>query len=275
MPIGPPPDWVPPRLTCLLAGTGRTGSTHLGYLMKNTGQLGWPREFFNPDIAARNITLGVADLPDPPGGDVRSAPWRCELLRRVGMTPNGVAATKMFAGHLSWLADQISIDEWLPERRWVHFIRRDKLGQAISAAIAEQTGVWQGPREGERKPEFSADQIDALMRYLIGAEAAWTLYFVRNRIEPLILSYEEVDLDPSASIHKLAAHLGVTLDREPDLDSPLIRQRTALNEEWRERYLAEAGDLSRFDTYSSTGPAAQKPRGFLHFLKRGLRKIRG
>jgi LPS sulfotransferase NodH len=272
--ISPPPDWVPPRVTCLLAGTGRTGSTYLAHLMKNTGQLGWPREFFNRTISSGNITLGVAALPKPPGGDTASVPWRCEILRRVGMTANGIAATKIFAGHIEWLASQISLAEWFPDRRWVHFVRRDKLGQAISAVIAEQTGVWQGAPSGNLKTEYSTSRIDALLRYVIGAEAAWTLFFVRNRIEPLTLSYEEVDLDPAASVRRIAAFLDVALDREPDLSSPFVRQRTALNEEWRQRYLGESGDLGRFDTYSSTGPQAPKPRGILHRLMAGLGKFR-
>lgn len=245
---GPPPDWAPPRLTCFLTGTARTGSSYLAHLMKGTGLLGWPREFFNRSIPPKYILDPSAGLPPPLAGQSASVPWRCRVLAAVGQSPNGIASTKMFADHLRWVVGQIRIAEWFPTLRFVHLRREDKLGQAISAAIAAETQVWEGHgRKPVPEPIVSAATIDSLLRYILNCESMWSAYFLRNRIEPLHLSYEELDLDPVASVERIASYLEVDLVASPGDSGPYVRQRNHLNEEWRARYLEEVADLNLAD----------------------------
>jgi LPS sulfotransferase NodH len=242
--------------------------------MKNTGRLGWPREFFNPTMTRQNITSGAASPPRAQRRGERPVAWRCEVLRTVGTTPNGVASTKMFPDHLRWMAREIRIADWFPELRWIHFRREDKLAQAISAAIAEQTKVWQGePAAQAAEPVFSVERIDALLGFLLRSEAMWTGYFLRNRIDPLRLTYEETDRDPAASVQRIAAHLRVTLDSPPEIETPYVRQRTSLNEKWRERYLSEVGDLNVVDGLPVPQPGPL--RRFFNSVGRTLRRSSG
>ncbi len=259
--VSPPPTWVPPRLTCFLAGSARTGSSYLARLMKDTGQLGWPREFFNPRMLTENLIGGSSDLvsPRPPPGPDEVA-WRCDLVRIVGQSGNGIASTKLFPDHLRWMAKGVHIAEWFPTFRFVHLSRDDKLRQAISAAIAAETKVWQGLTDATRpEPAFSAEKIDSLLRYILAGGAMWEAYFLRNRIAPLRLTYEELDLDPASTLRRVASYLDVDLPPAPIDGGPYVRQRGALTEEWRERYLAAVADLNLPD---GLVPPARKKRRF-------------
>ena len=59
--------------------------------------------------------------------------------------------------------------------------------------------------------------------------------------------YESLEHDPAGTIRTIAEHLGETLPNAPSTETALVKQRTALNEEWRERFLRESGDLNRVD----------------------------
>jgi len=81
-----------------------------------------------------------------------------------------------------------------PKYIWMR--RRNRVQQAVSWAIAEQTRVWiqkmgEKPRLGAR-PRFDFDVIDDLYNLIVAYEAGWANYFRENHIEPLILFYEDV-----------------------------------------------------------------------------------
>ena len=76
-----------------------------------------------------------------------------------------------------------------PKYIWMR--RRNRVQQAVSWAIAEQTRVWiqkmgEKPRLGAR-PRFDFDVIHHLYNLIVASEAGWANYFRENHIEPLVL----------------------------------------------------------------------------------------
>jgi LPS sulfotransferase NodH len=254
----PPPDWTPPRLLLAIAAVPRSGSTYFGELLRRTGQLGAPGEHFNKA------------MHKPDGGE-DTVERRCRLVATAGRTPNGVATVKLFPPHFWWLQKEIRLGEWFPERRWVYIYRADKLGSAISAAIASLTGNWWGERDATAPPPvFSPRLVEEKLLDLLASELSWAAFFARNQIEPLTVVYEELEKRPADHVRAVADLAGVALSREPDIRTNTVRQRDALNEEWRRRFLAEAGSEDWLDPPALWRPYARTPRSFLRFLRGGL-----
>lgn len=201
--------------------------------LMSTGVLGYPFEYFSRGGCLRemlaNPTRGVANLLSH------------------GATPNGVYGAKLFSDQFDLLSPTGWITQ-LPGLHFVHLERADLLGQAISLLRAIQSLQFVSSQPAAAAPRYDARAIARLIRELAANQARWRSYFARNGIEPLRLTYEDVAADPQAAASAVGRLLG--LEEEPRVDlsrvSPEI-QRDAVTQAWRERFLAEAGDLSRLD----------------------------
>ncbi|HZP19990.1 MAG TPA: Stf0 family sulfotransferase [Bauldia sp.] len=234
---GPPADWSSPDKTCIIAFTPRTGSTYLAHLMRTTQRLGMPAEFFNLGFAAKAYPEAE--------GDIRKL---CRVAATKGRSSNGVVSFKLLPEHFDAIQQHIRLTDWFPDPSFVRVRRRDRLGQAISLAIAAKTDVWDSRFRNNRVPAFEVAAIDATLRRIASDEARWDLYFARNGIDPLTLWYEDFEADPVSAVRAIAGSLG--------LDEPIVvdvaavelkRQRNEMNEEWRARFLHEAASRDRLD----------------------------
>jgi len=211
----------------------RSGSSYLCQLLESTGVLGRPREYFNVGAVRR---FGVQDYPEDAEGQLAEIP-------RLGATPNGVYGLKIFTTHF----DAVARTRWavrLPDLAFVFLQRRDLLGQAISHVRAMQTQQWGSRFEAVREPAYNAGAINNELVRLARCETRWRYYFARNGIEALHLAYEDIEADPQRAVEAVGRLVG--LGEAPRIDPEKIRierQRDALNEEWRARFLAESRDL--------------------------------
>ena len=264
MPTKPPPSRTPPRLTSVIATTPRTGSHFLAELMANTGRLGRPKEYFNPSIEMSRQVPDATRLEDSVTGSVA---WRCGLVDANGTTQNGIASFKLFPNHFQWLLNGVRLSDWFPRIRWIHLYRDDKIGQAISWAIANQTKVWSGKRgEDHPSPTYSADFVEAALLDILADEADWSSYFLRNRIHPFRISYEALEQDPAAAVVAVADHLDTDLEARPDVRTTTVKQRAALEEEWRRRFFEDAGSLDRLDAAFRRRYAPRTMKSLREFL---------
>ena len=127
-----------------------------------------------------------------------------------------------------------------PKYIWMR--RRNRVQQAVSWAIADQTGVWiqkmgEKPRLGAR-PRFDFDVIDDLYNLIVAYEAGWANYFRENHIEPLILFYEDVVASTRDAARHILEFLGVPFAHDFEIAPPTVqKQATQLSEEWTAAYL--------------------------------------
>lgn len=212
--------------TVIVAATPRSGSSMLGQVMASTGCLGKPAEYFEPDRVPGTTPVD-----------------RCRLVLTEGRSANGVVATKLFPLHFDWLRRDVRLSDWFPDPLWVHLRRRDLLGQAISLAIAMQDRAWKSNDTPVGSAVYSREGIERALKQL--AEPRWPVFFARHGIEPLELVYEDLG-DAGDACRMMADRLGVTLTAMP-APPMLLRQRGAVNEAWRRRFIAEAGNPDDFD----------------------------
>lgn len=224
--------------------TPRSGSNLLCQYLESTGRLGRPREYFN--VGGRRYWDDPA-YPDDPK----------EQVTRIlaSATANGVYGLKVFAHQHDWLVGKIRWTKALPNLRFVHLSRGDLLGQAISWAKALQTGQYRfgQPETGEAR--YNPDLIYQQLRALAIENARWEVFFARNALEPLRLTYESVVAEPQRAVDSIAQYLGLGVATRIDVAALTVKlQRDEKNTAWRERFVAERGDtdlLEELETRAS------------------------
>jgi trehalose 2-sulfotransferase len=217
----------------------RSGSVFLCRLLRSTGVLGKPTEYFNAD-AVRGVRGGPVDYPPDPEAQLAEIP-------RLGSTPNGVYGLKIFSQQF----DLVKSTRWaerLPSLAFIHLERRDLLGQALSHARAVQTQQWVSSHATNAEATYDRDLINNALALAAREQARWRYYFARNGIAALSLVYEDIVQAPQETVEAVGRLVGLTETPKVDLDQlgDLTIQRDALNDEWRARFLAEARDLGVF-----------------------------
>lgn len=233
-PARPPRTWRAPRKTCLIAATPRSGSNFLCSLLQDANTLGRPREFFNPNSVKPSLRRRPRVMT------VRQA----MMVNSEGASPNGVASVKLLPRQFDRANNHIDFDRWFPARYWVWQRRADRLGQAISLEIAHQTCAWISHNPEEAIPTYSLESIEQRLNQIDDGEEYWARYFQPRKINVLTVYYEDLVRDPRRTIETIAKHVGEPFS---GFDSGLQKkhlpelhvQRTARNDEWRQRYLAD------------------------------------
>jgi LPS sulfotransferase NodH len=236
-----------------VCATPRSGSTLLCALLDGTGVAGHPQEFFERlsrtglPRQPREYFEGVQDpnllgllAPTDPGAPDSSDPIPQALAE--GTTPNGVFAAKLMwthlhdlAGRLGRPADAALLGERLPEPRYVHVRRADKVAQAVSLWRAVQTRAWRAGEMSETgEAVYHAGAIGYLAGQLSDHDDAWRRWFAAHDIAPLRIVYEDLVADTLGSTAAVLDHLGVGPAEVPD--PPLRRQSDDRSARWVERY---------------------------------------
>ena len=165
--------------------------------------------------------------------------------------PNGVFGTKMHwrqfrfflrqmrrSGRFAGLDDAAIVREVFGDVRYVHMTREDRLAQAISEEIADQSKAWSRRSDQartERKLRFDPVAIRDKVERARQWEDSWEGYFRRHGIEPLRVSYEKLVSDYVGTMTRAFEYLGA--DRTAGIPKPqLERQSDERNEKWRQRY---------------------------------------
>ena len=223
-----------PEKVCIIAATARSGSNFLADIMTATGQLGYPGEYFN--LSATADVLGTIS---------EALEERIRYLVSASVSPNGVLSIKVFPDHLPF--GSMDFADFFPNPIWVWLRRRDLLAQAISWVIAIQTNAWSSFQPAVSPPIYDAKQIRQRLLQIISGNAKWELYFARNGIVPVALWYEDILTDRHGALGQIAARLGVSLPDQIGTANYRL-QRTSMNQEWRDQFVDEYGDLNSFQS---------------------------
>jgi LPS sulfotransferase NodH len=237
----------------------RSGSNLLCHHLESTGVLGKPYEVFKYATAvARLRQARASDLYDH---------------LKLATTANGVFGFKLFSGHF----DFITGTDWLerlPALQFVYLERRDLLGQAISLVKATQTRSFRAYVTPMAQPLYDRAAIAFALRRLTLAHARWKIFFATNDLRPLHLTYEEVCDDPMAAVRSIAEKVDVDVAGIVSSAPAMRVQRDAVSDEWRERYVQDAGDLRRIAPLgfsalrNSGGTVARRLAGRFSFFSR-------
>ena len=230
--------------------------------MYRTGAFGYPLEYCNPG----NWTVWSARARQAGQQSV------LDFIKSVRTGPNGVFAIKLHHEHLNHFLRH----EPAPlSYRFVHLRRRDQLGQALSFARAQQTGVWISDMPETAPASYDWNLISAKLDILARGNARWTAFLAGQGVDPLDLWYEDVAADPQAAIREVARHLGIDLpESEINEEAFMPRPQKAASgakENWRARFISDS--QVRLEDGKAVAGADRRSGAVLRFrdARRGLK----
>ncbi|MFK7741387.1 MAG: Stf0 family sulfotransferase [Planctomycetota bacterium] len=230
----------PPEHRYAILSTPRSGSYFLSGLLRNAG-FGMPREHLRSSILqlVRN-------------GHLKLLPF-LEDLEKTG-TLGGAFGTKWISHYLFEVFDSgvtpTELFSWLQRRRFklIHLERGDRIAQAVSFYLAEETGIWNrsGPQpSAAAKPADPPYDFERIRRAhdFLNQQQAWLDELCTHVPNVLHVRYEELDQDNDGVLDRVLRHIdGPTLIRPPKARTE--RQRNAHSEECAARFRDDLGRLS-------------------------------
>jgi len=218
----------------------RSGSSYFCQLLQSTGNLGFPIEYFNTVGRRRD----VPDYPTAPAAQIK------EVLRSG--TPNGVYGFKLMPAQVDLLR-RYQWADCFSGLKYVQITRNDLLGQAISLARAVHSGQWNSRAPARGGADYCRADILKYLHRIALDETRWRLYFARNQIVPVHLTYESIVEAPQRAVDKVAALMGISpaVMAHDKITNKI--QRDPQTEEWRARFVSESFDASRLDNLMSPG----------------------
>jgi LPS sulfotransferase NodH len=222
----------------------RSGSTLLGELLSSTGKLGYPIEYFVPDII-RSLSMPFSDLFSSYG----------DLLKTGFSTENGVFGIEV-EGVRFFEEEQFfrNLNQW----RVIYLTRSDILAQAISLAISERSGVWHSFDQNDKHGQCLLDNniIKWQLNFLLENERNFEKLFSDSSITPLRVVYEDLVRDPATQIRNIAEYVGVTDVETPSVDisnTVLKPTRTGINRYYELMTIMTGGEFWGYNFYTIEG----------------------
>jgi trehalose 2-sulfotransferase len=195
--------------------------------------MGAPLEYLLPDHAQRwQEELSAPDL-------------RAMLLKLFERrtSPNGWFGIKAHWDHFEF-GRRSGLDDLLRFDRFIRIERRDRIAQAVSLAMARQTRAWVSMQEQQCEPTFSERDISRALATLENQSRSWASWAAATGVTPLQVYYEDLVADPLGTVNVILREFG--LSPMPSLPEVVTsRQASAVNEEWKRRYLRPASRAKR------------------------------
>jgi trehalose 2-sulfotransferase len=213
----------------LMCFTNRCGSNFFAEVLASHGLLNKAMEFANADyVLAQTEQQGIGSLKDYISWFVRSE------------AVNGYFAAKIALEQLVMLARHGILGALAHRIEFIMLERGDKLAQAISVEIAEQTGQWawyDPARKAAEELAFSNRAIESKIEWICASNRDFARFFGYNGIVPDVLFYEDVVTNPQLYADRVAAMLGMARLPVDLAKVELRKQSNETNEAWRIRYL--------------------------------------
>jgi len=215
-----------------LCFTNRCGSDFLSQAMASTGLLPGCEEPFNPATViarsrARGLTSIQAYVTDTIATLARNT-WFC---------------SKISIEQLVMLCETGILRSLWPRSHFILLERNDKLGQAISRAIAWQTERWTSHQTARKSAEdivYDRDRITDGIARVTWETNAFRAFFVANQRVPIHRSYEALRADLGGTVSGIFDSLGIAGAQADPSRITLAPVSGPINAEWRRRYLAGA-----------------------------------
>ncbi|MEJ6403068.1 Stf0 family sulfotransferase [Yoonia sp. 2307UL14-13] len=246
-----------PERGYLICTMPRSGSTLLCDLLKQTKTAGKPDSFFRPqsmaDFAARwDVPAQTLETFDHSylgtALDRGTAGTGCFGMRIMWNNIPGLI-TRLDQLFPQTTTDQGRLQTAFGPLQFIHLFRRDKVAEAVSYAIAEQSGLWHRNADGtelERvappaEPVYDAAHIHRTYRIVTEGGEAWLRWFETHQITPFALAYEDLACDPVRQLHRVLQFLGRDPSKADGVVPGTARLADGRNAEWVARFRAEAG----------------------------------
>lgn len=240
----------------------RSGSTLLCRMLAETGVAGDPESLFlRPSLEDWCNRLGVQHSDDVPEVETLRALFNAALTR--GQAETGIFALRKQAHSLAfWIeklrvlspqsrSDLACIEALFGPTLFVHLSRADKVQQAVSFALAEQTGLWHRAADGSewerlaphREPVYDHGRIAELVATSRDHDRQWAEWFSQEEIEPHRITYSVLAADPTAAVRGVLKCLGLDPTHADTVQPGMKKLADATTDAWVARFLEETRSI--------------------------------
>lgn len=230
-----------PPSAYVLCGTPRAGSTMLCSLLSSTGVLGRPESYFRqPEEALWAQRVGVA----AEGTRVHGYDY-CTFVQAVqamATTDNRVFAARIMWGSIGPIVERLGasqgesdvsrLEQAFGPLTFVYLQREDVFAQPASWARSRADQLLATGRRCAREPEEDLAQMKTLLRTVVEHNEAWQSWFDSQRVQPHLVTYEQLVHDSRGVVEGVAARKGVGLPATWQPGSPHRRQADEINHRW-------------------------------------------
>lgn|SRR5690606_1980027 len=236
------PNSCSPRKFLIIASTARSGSHMLGHALFATRGFGFPLEYFNPANFARwKAILGTKNVVDT-----------LQKLFGIRTSENGVFSLKIHYPQLAVIGGFRNLLQLFPDAYYVFLKRDDLVKQAVSYALALQTGIWISGQDpiGNARPEYNFELIHKCLGKIVRENSRWIYAFQTHGISYKEIEFGQIKNDIKDAILEIADYAGVNI--RPSMTESIHKtseQGGDLNASWVRRYLEEAKKRD-FNDYS-------------------------
>jgi trehalose 2-sulfotransferase len=246
-----------PSISYLITSVQRSGTHLLCSILRSTGIAGSPEEYF---------LSKPGETWEKRWGTPSRAAYLEQVLRQNTGT-NGVFGTVVMWSYFERMLQMLQeipgyndhkgaqlLAAVFSKPKYIWMRRRNHLEQAVSWAIACQTGVWTQKAYEKSQPraipKFDFKVIDEWCSRIAAHDEGWANYFRENRIEPLVLFYEDVAASHRAAAGRVLEFLEVPFPSSLEIPPLAVeKQANQISEEWAAAYLklkkTKAGGLAR------------------------------
>ena len=247
---------APPK-AYIICTSPRSGSTLLCRMLVATGVAGNPNSHFHkPSLADWLAAYGLERAAFKSDVDAVRAVVDAGLAR--GRGPGDVFGLRLQRGsvpfflaqldrlHPGLASDRARIEAAFGPTRFIHLTREDKLAQAVSRVVAEQTGLWHRNADGSEyerlappaEPVYDRVAIAGHLEELTRFDADWTDWFAREGLDPVRLSYESLSEDPQGALARVLEALALDPALAERVSAPTARLADATSAAWIRRFRA-------------------------------------
>ncbi|MCV0394717.1 MAG: Stf0 sulfotransferase family protein [Rhizobiaceae bacterium] len=241
----------------IICTSPRSGSTLLCDMLTATGLAGKPASyFFGISLEEWLEELDMAPAETTSERDVLEAVFAVALHKgRNGtgmfglrMQAHGFAffREKLAVLHPGNLSDRERLERAFGATLFVHLTRPDKLDQAVSYLKAQQTGLWHVAPDGSElerlapqgEPRYDREAIRACVETMAAWDRDWNDWFVREGIEPLRISYDDLSADPVGTLREVLDRLGFDASAADCVTPGVGKLADGTNQDWVARFRA-------------------------------------
>ncbi|MEL6780349.1 MAG: Stf0 family sulfotransferase [Cyanobacteria bacterium J06597_16] len=233
----------------MVCSTVRSGSTLLCKTLAQLKGCGQPTEYFHRHTIQR---LSLYNNPE-------KFLSYCEDIFQQSLINNGTFGLKMHwrqledfftlarqVPQLKTYSDKAILDAIFPGLTFVYLRREDVVAQAVSAAIATQTGRWEKPAKGEHSCKTSAPDKPVKFQpwHIYEWDQAfkeqnqhWQQFFTDNQLTPHAVVYETLVASFSQEINSVLDYLNLSTEANIEtLSLPTKRQASPANQSFSQAY---------------------------------------
>jgi len=198
----------------MICSTVRSGSTLLCKTLERSGGFGHPEEYFHRHrLKTLNLEVSADVFLDYCHKILtQNSPEHFGLKMHWWQLMDFLALARQFP-QFKEKGDVEILNAIFPDLKFIYLQRRHVVSQAVSAAIASQTGQWEKSHAPARPLKFQPWKIYEWEQSLVAQNQQWQAFFQDNHLDYYPLTYETLVASFSEEMSNVMAYLN------PDLSS--------------------------------------------------------